>query len=419
MADARRRAVEALIPAAAAFPDLEPQELDIAGLDPRDAALALAIHRTVLQRWITLAYLLDRRLTQKLARLEPRLAAVLLAGAAQLLFFERLPDHAVVDESVRLAKKLVRPQAGPLVNAVLRRLAAERPKRDSAPWRPAPDLLPIDDASLRLGEPILPPPANLVHHLAVATSHPRRLVQRWLDVHGQDLAVRLCWHGALDPPTIVFDDESPQTWTAGHDALRDWLAASPARRVQDPASAAPLAATASLTVRMAVDYCAGRGTKTRQLAAMHPGSTVIATDVDPQRHADLAAAFADHPRVRVVPPPVASASIADADLLLLDVPCSNTGVLARRPGARYRFSQSSLDKLVALQRRILREACAGLRPGAHLLYSTCSLEREENQKQAAWAARSLQLTLVGEGATLPSGPGEPYHDASYHALFRA
>jgi 16S rRNA (cytosine967-C5)-methyltransferase len=416
MSDARRRAVEALIPAAETFPELDPGGWSFGGLPPRDAALALAIHRTVMQRWITLVHLLDRCLSQKMFKLEARLRAVLLAGAAQAMFLDRMPDHAVVDESVELARKVVRPGAAGLVNAVLRKLIAMRGEVESQAWSPASDLLPVEGGRLRLRAEVLPPTTPLAQHLAAATSHPRRLVQRWIDVYGEDVAVDLCLHGTLNPPTIVFDGDAHRPWTGTHEELVAWLAESPTRRVQDPASSEPVRGTRGLTVKRALDYCAGRGTKTRQLALLHPDAEIVATDVDADRFAALRETFAGHERVRVVEPWDALREAAAVDLLLLDVPCSNTGVLARRPEARYRFSQSSLDKLVSLQRGIADQTVPLLRGGACVLYATCSLEREENQKQAAWIADRHGLRVEREGAVMPSRRDEAYHDGSYHAL---
>src|SRR5690606_20425291 len=136
---------------------LKPAAPDPAKLDVRDHRLALAIHRTVLHRWMSLEYLLDAVSGRPLHRMEPTMRAVLLAGAAQLLFMERLPTHAVVDESVELAKKLVRPGAGGLTNAVLRKIAALVGARDDAtPWTPARDRLPLGDGTLTLTDDLLP-----------------------------------------------------------------------------------------------------------------------------------------------------------------------------------------------------------------------------------------------------------------------
>src|SRR5690606_25577225 len=111
--------------AAEHFPNLGAVELNTASLDARDRALALAIHRNVLQRWLTLEHFVNRHARQPLRDMEPAMQAVLLTGAAQLLFMDRLPAHAIVDESVQAARQLVRPKAAGLVNAVLRRVAED------------------------------------------------------------------------------------------------------------------------------------------------------------------------------------------------------------------------------------------------------------------------------------------------------
>jgi hypothetical protein len=102
-----------------------------------------------------------------------------------------------------------------------------------------------------------------------------------------------------------------------------------------------------------------------------------------------------------------------ADLLVLDVPCGNTAVLARRPEARYRFSSRSLKSLVELQRRIAGNAQPLVRPGGHVLYATCSLEPEENRAQAAWMATQLGWNRHRETLLLPEGADHSYRDGGY------
>jgi 16S rRNA (cytosine967-C5)-methyltransferase len=200
-----------------------------------------------------------------------------------------------------------------------------------------------------------------------------------------------------------------------------FLRAQPARRVQDPAASLAVESTRGLSPQSIIDYCAGRGTKTRQLAALHPGAQVIASDPDPDRLADLRATALGLPNVRALEPKEMGAlPPRRGDLLLLDVPCSNTGVLARRPEARYRFSNSSLRSVVALQRRIIDSALPLLRPGGHILYSTCSLEEEENRQQVRWLCTRHKAVIVQETCSLPS-PGSDdvsYHDGGYFALLR-
>ncbi len=445
----RHAATAALIDAAAHFPDLAATVgPDPTSLAPNEAALAVAIHRTVLQRWMTLEHVLNRYLNQPCAKLEPAMRAVLLAGAAQLLFMQRLPAYAVVDETVTLAQRLVRPKARGLTNAVLRKVAnLVEGVHAGEPWQPAPDALPLDEGTLRLTEPVLPAwPGGadltdltdldaLAEHLSLATSHPAWLVRRWLESYEPGAVMEACRTGVCAPPTIVaveagfdfqvqHDDwqahEAPGyvVWQGGAAALVRFLQQHPHRRVQDPAAGRAVAATRALNLKglTILDYCAGRGTKTIQLAATHPDAEIMAADPDPQRATSLRQVAERFENVRVVEPEEALA--ARVNLLLLDVPCSNTGVLGRRPEARYRLNAKRLRQLVALQQQIVTQALQTVRPDGYVLYSTCSIEPEENDQQARWIEEQTGSELQRESLTLPTGSGAHHHDGSYHALVR-
>ncbi|MEX2671344.1 MAG: transcription antitermination factor NusB [Phycisphaeraceae bacterium] len=407
--------------------------LDVKKLTPRDAGLAVAIHRTCLQRWLTLRYLLKQCAHRWPRAMQPALEAAMISGAAQLLFMDKMPAHAVVHDSVEIVKRRVRRQTAAYANAVLRRiadLAAER--HEHVGYQPSVTTLPWRDGYLKISRPLLPPLKELDRHRMVATSHPLMLTKRWREQFGTEVSLELLLHSLVNAPTIVRDapDAPPPpaelakpheqagfyVWQGDHDQLRSYLEASPTRWVQDPASAAPVGSTASLEPGIIVDYCAGMGTKTRQLALEHPKATIYASDPDPHRLAELERSFAGHPQVQVMEHGQLRGRVGEADLLVLDVPCSNTAVLARRLEARYRFNAETLESVTELQREIICESAATLRPGGHLLYSTCSLEPEENQQQAQFAAEHLDATVQHEQQLLPSGTGTAYHDGSYHAL---
>lgn len=424
----------ALAPLAQRFPHLSPSPPDLTGCSALDAALGLAIHRTVLQRWITLEFLLDRELDQPIATLQPLLRAILLSGAAQLLFMPRLPAYAVVDESAGLAGRLVRPKAAGIVNAVLRKLACLVGPVVSAPWGPAADCLPVDEGTLHLHQSCLPTPANLKRHLSIATSHPRPLLAWWLARFGTETATDIARHGVVTPPTIVavepgfpHDISSPQwlaheqpgfiVWNSSHDHLKAFLAQNSARRVQDPASAAAAGIVVAAQVSRILDYCAGMGTKTRQLAGLFPHANIVATDVADHRRAALHLVAADLPHVNVVQPD-AVGGLGPYDLLVLDVPCSNSAVLSRRPEARYRISTASLAELSQLQRDIASKVLPLAAPRALVLYMTCSLETQENQDQTQWLVAHTAGKLLQERQLLPAGRASTYHDGSYAALIQ-
>jgi 16S rRNA (cytosine967-C5)-methyltransferase len=202
------------------------------------------------------------------------------------------------------------------------------------------------------------------------------------------------------------------------------LAAHPALRVQDPTSAMTVASLAPLLPRapqLIVDLCAGRGTKTKQLAELFPNATIFATDPDDARFAALAELRHRHPGIKPLSPQsVFREAAGKADLLLLDVPCSNSGVLARRPEARYRFSKARTAAVIELQQKIADPAIGLVAPGGAVIYATCSIERAENESQVKRLASRFGLTLAVERSIMPAGlPGDSprvYRDGGYHAL---
>jgi 16S rRNA (cytosine967-C5)-methyltransferase len=324
-----------------------------------------------------------------------------------------------------------------MVNAILRRVSELRGERVDAPGDPtARDLLPRSDGSAwQLTEPAFD--ESPARRLAQQTSHPDALIAEWSAEFGFEEASRLARHDLVQPPVIVAGldgagDVDPtlglrphreggfHLLTGGRAALEALLARHPAARVQDPAAADAIRATAGSSPALIVDACAGRGTKSRQLAALHPRAEVIATDVHAARRAELRAAVADTPSIAVVEPDELSAFRGRTALLVLDVPCTNTGVLARRLEARYRYGRENLASLVKLQRQIVADTLPLLEESGRLLYSTCSLERRENEQQVEHLTRVLPLRTLDEGRRMPSGlPGDDpsiYADGSYWAL---
>lgn len=425
-----------------------PECPDEAGLSDRDAAFAHAIDHAATSRLLTLEFLLNLSLSTPLHKLESKLAGVLLGGAAQILLLDRVPPHAAINTAVQWAKDTIRAGAGAMVNAVLRKVsglvhdqAGARQKRDH--WADGRDELLLPDGSaLVLNAPVLP--LDDLERLAVVSSHPRPLLDRWAAAYGAEKSRRIALHGLAEAPTIlnaVHASEPPvgaglkfeshdrpgfHVCRGGREALTRFLDQRRDVWVQDPASAHPCTlamsglSARSQPARAIVDLCAGRGTKTRQLAAMFPEAEIVATDTDSARLADLRRAFQGVPRVKAVEMSQAMTGVAGADLVLLDVPCSNTGVLARRIEARYRPMEPQLLRLTAIQRSILESGARLLAPGGALLYSTCSLEPEENEQQVGLAAARLGLRLIREERVEPAGgPGERparYQDASYAAL---
>ncbi|MBA4028908.1 MAG: hypothetical protein C0475_07205 [Planctomyces sp.] len=432
---ARDAVVHHLAALAGRFPDLPLTPLELPpALDARDAALAHAINDAVLLRWLTLDHLLAQHIDGDAAAIEAPLRAAMLAGAAQILLLDRVPAYAAINHAVQWCKVNIRPGAGALANAVLRRLAdSVVPDAPPEPWAGGLDQLPLSSgAARRLRKPVFPDdPRGL---LGLALSLPRPLLDPWAQRFRKrmELAQRAA-HTIADAPVILntlhaseatralpeltpHRVEGCHALSAPRGRLAQILAADPNVWVQDPASAQVVRrlASAGRAPALAVDLCAGLGTKTRQLAAHFPAGQVLATDADPRRLESLRRTFQDHPRVRVLPiEQLVEAARASADLVLVDAPCSNTGVLPRRPEAKYRFNARSLAELVQLQRAICDQAASLLsdRPGARLAYSTCSVEPAENTDQVPWLERHTGLRVTDGVLVEPAGGPAPARSA--------
>jgi 16S rRNA (cytosine967-C5)-methyltransferase len=417
------------------FPEIYPQRLHTGDLTGRDLALAHAIDQAVARRWITLAAVTQPLLQRSWSRLQASVQAALLTGGAQLLLLERLPDHAVINEAVSWVKRRSPGGAG-LVNAVLHRVADLRRERidDGAPLPRAATDVPLHDGGvLRLAEAVFD--GDPASRLGQQTSHPAELLARWVERYGFEQVAGLAGHSLVHPPVIIaglaggpspgltpHDEPGFAVLDGGRAALEPLLALHPEARVQDPGSAAAVSATAGLVPELIVEVCAGRGTKTRQLAGVHPQAQIVAGDASPHRRADLRRQFRGADRVLVADPEALVEYAGRADLVVVDPPCSNTAVLARRPEAKYRVTPQSLARLLELQRQIIADALGAVAERGHLLYSTCSLEPDENERQIDWIRRWHPLDRLEQITRLPCGaPGDPpnrYRDGCFFALLR-
>jgi 16S rRNA (cytosine967-C5)-methyltransferase len=345
-----------------------------AKLSPVDHGLTTELVMGVL-RWRSL---LDRSLasasSQKLHRLDLEVLAALRLGMYQLMFLSRIPARAAIFEAVELVKTFRKRSAAPFVNAVLRKASANQP-----------------DVVAGMQD------ATDAKTLAANSAHPDWLVDRWTDRYGLATARQICAHDQTVPATAihVYDNQTADELAQAGIHLSPGLLLTGARRVrsgdvtktrayrEDRASiqdeASQLVALLLGRGEMILDCCAAPGSKTQLLARQNPQGTVFATDLHPHR-ARLLRELTDSPNVRVL--------AADArhlpfklgfDRILADVPCSGTGTLARNPEIKWRLTAEDLLDLQSRQVAILKSALAQLAPGGRLVYSTCSLEREENE----------------------------------------
>lgn len=423
------------------FPDLPISDWSPEGLDARQAAFAHAIVDAVLRRWLTIEHLVGAGLRQPFHTLEPKVRACLLAGGAQLLFLDGVPARAAVFETVEWIKGGRNPSASRLVNAAMRRLQEitgadiqDNPRREEG-FDFERDEVPLAaGGSITLSEEAFP--QDPLERLAVATSHPLGLLRLWARSMPLREVRLLALHGIVRPPVILntahaqspapaslarpHDAPGHHVFTGERDELLTLLRERPDIWVQDPASSLAVESVSDLEPGLVVDACAGRGTKTRQLAAAFPSATIVATDTDAPRRRTLGEAFEGHDRVRVVEPDGLLDVAGKADLILLDAPCSNTGVLARRVEARYRAADDKINELCNTQRQIIADAVRLLAPGGRILYSTCSLDPRENEEQLDWTSRWHALEATRVHRRRPSGlPGEGpqrYSDGSFAGL---
>jgi 16S rRNA (cytosine967-C5)-methyltransferase len=354
-------------------------------LSPADRNLVTALVLGVLRWQIRLDEQLKGLLKRPGARLDPEVSVALRLGAFQLLFLDRVPVHATIDESVELAKQSGHRFASSMVNAVLRKLAAA-------------------GASVNFSE-------NSADALALAQAHPAWMVERWTRFYGLEAARAICSHGQTQPLlTVRVEDPAAEAelekagirlepgalLAAARTAVSGDLTATAAYReggvrVQDEASQliGELAACASENsgrkVKRILDACAAPGGKTLILAERNPEARVLACESSPRRLAELRkrlAAYAGRVECHVADATALEEESA-FDLALVDAPCSGTGTLGRNPEIRHRLRLGDLARQAERQRALLRAAFRCVRPGGRVVYSTCSLEPEENEQVVA------------------------------------
>ncbi len=352
-------------------------------LSPADRNLATALVLGVLRRQIWLDEQIKRLLKKPNAKLDREVLIALRLGAFQLLFLERIPAHAAIGESVELAKQAGHRFASGMVNAVLRGVARGGIQR-----------LESSDVSAEL---------------ALAQAHPAWMVERWISFYGLVAARGICRHGQ-EQPALSLRIEGPgveaelgqagiglepgEMLTAARTVISGDVTATAAFRegrvrIQDEGSQliGELAAgeALGLNAKSILDACAAPGGKTLILAERNPQATIVAYEANARRLADLRerlAAHADH--VECLLADATALEVESAfDVVLADVPCSGTGTLGRNPEIRHRLRPEDLPRQVERQRAILREALRAVRPGGRIVYSTCSLEPEENEQVVA------------------------------------
>ena len=343
------------------------EQSDRGALPERDRGLVRVIVATVLRRLGTLQHLLATMLEKGVPKSAPNVEDILLIGAAQILFLD-VPDHASVDLSVRLAQAdhHASHYSG-LVNAVLRKLARDGKARLAA----------IDTTLLDTPDWLM---RRWVAHYGEATA--RAIAVAHTQEPALDLTVKSdpkAWadklHGrVLDTGTVRTIASGPIPQLTGYDEGAWW--------VQDAAAALPARLLGDVRGKTVADLCAAPGGKTAQLA--WAGAEVTAVDRSAPRLERVRQNLARlQLNADIVRADAAAWQGGPFDAILVDAPCSSTGTIRRHPDIPWLKSEIDLQKLVALQTRLLDHAVTLLKPGGTLVYCTCSLEAEEGEAQVA------------------------------------
>lgn len=356
---------------------------NVAALSAADRNLATALVLGVLRWQIRLDHELRPLLKRPNAKLDAEVTIALRMGAFQLRFLDRVPAHAAIHESVELAKQAGHQFAARMVNAVLRKLASSSQPQFAE---------------------------RTAAELALATAHPTWLVERWVSFFGIDTAREICSHGQQQPRLSMriaaTDAESAlagagirlepgELLTGAHTVVAGDVTATDAfragrMRIQDEGSqligelAAGCATNFAQNQEKILDACAAPGGKTMILAERNPQAHIVACESNPKR--------LDAMRERLAGRETIECRLADAaalnedtvfDAALVDVPCSGIGTLGRNPEIRHRLRLEDLARHAERQCAILRGALRAVRPGGSVVYSTCSLEPEENEQVVA------------------------------------
>ncbi len=395
-------------------------------LSPQDRRFVVQLVMGVVRRMATLDALIAPFLTRPFDQLHPDTLDLLRLGVFQLAFLTQVPRHSAVDETVDLAPMVVKK----FVNAILRKVSDA--VTDEYTGQMGADAVPVESSDRvadsrresvpmslsarathpspyrRLARPLLPDPArDLPAYLSAAFSWPRWLTDRWLHLHGPDECVRLGFWFNAPPPLWIRVNTSKVT----RDEYLAKLAAAntPAEpgehpqavrlldtvrirelpgfdagefAVQDHSSMLVAPAVAPKPGWQVLDLCAAPGGKTTHLAElMNHSGRIVACDIVAKR-LDSVGELCRRMGVRIVHPRVLTdgtdAPAGPFDAVLADVPCSNTGVMGRRPEVRWRLQPHEFAHLIRLQTTLLKTAISRVKPGGVVVYSTCSIDPDEN-----------------------------------------
>lgn len=367
--------------------------LQDAQLSKADAALVTELVYGTIQRQVTLDYWLGQFAAKGLSKLQPWVLQLLRLSAYQLLYLDRIPAHAAVNEAVVIAKRRGHQGISGMVNGMLRNMVRCRAEL-------VPEAIEADSPSARI---------------AAVHSYPEWMVKRWIEQYGEETAERICASGNEPPHASLRVNRMKNSVAEALQALREAgfdAERSPAapdsgivvRRggnmadtegyrngrwtVQDESSMLVAKSLAPQPGMSVLDCCAAPGGKTTHMAELMEGrGQVWANDVHPHKQqlieaqavrlglSNIEALTGDAAKLgeRFAP--------ASMDAVLLDAPCSGLGVIRRKPEIKWTKSPDDVEAIARLQQQLLEAVCGLVKPGGTLVYSTCTIEPAENERQ--------------------------------------
>jgi 16S rRNA (cytosine967-C5)-methyltransferase len=357
-------------------------------LERQDAGLVTEIVYGTIQHLNTLDYFLNRFTAKGIHKLEPWARSILRLSLYQIVYLERIPSHAIVNEAVNIAKKKGHQGISGMVNGILRNVIR------------------------RKDELVIPPGLPVIERIALQHSHPQWMVSRWVAQFGEESAELICQANNHPPkasarvnllkhsPHEMIDilqregiEAVPSVLSAsgiivekgGNLAFSRWFKDG-SFTIQDESSMLVGEAVNPQPEMHVLDCCAAPGGKTTHLAEkMNDTGRIIACDIHPHKIALIReqALRLNLKAIDTIQCDAADLSSkygeASFDCILLDAPCSGLGVIRRKPDLKWSKQEQEIADICSLQNKLLNTVHSLLRPGGLLVYSTCTMEYDENQ----------------------------------------
>lgn len=421
-------------------------------IESRDRYLIQEIAYGAIRHRNTIDFVLDGYIQFSMRRHNASVRWGLRLASYQLIYLSRIPPHAAIHGTLEAMKALggVHERDVGFANAVLRRLHNDiREKTEEIPANKHDRaVLPARHGVCIFNRPVLPAPAaNRTLFLAVKYSHPKWLLARWLERFGEEDTIPLCLENNRIPlVSAILTGRGPGKEEIVHMLEDEEITVEPgsvpeAIRLRRPGDVRRLVPFQERWIRIqdetakrigdaldpppgarVLDLCAGPGSKAAQiLEAIGPDGHLTACDVDDQKllrlRQNLQSLGENFSLVKLPREPGELPLEESFTHILVDAPCSNTGVLARRPESRWRIHQTDLANLARLQVRLLDSAVRRLAPRGRLVYATCSIEPDENG-QVVGAIRR-RYPRLGEASSRLFLPHRDGADGGYYCVLQA